>query len=66
MSLRASICLWALFVVPVAVAAPPSPQAESSASIENSVVKIFSTVRYPDVSKPWTKQAPTEITAPES
>jgi S1-C subfamily serine protease len=29
--------------------------------IGNSVVKIFATVRNPDVFKPWTKQAPQEI-----
>jgi hypothetical protein len=29
----------------------------------NSVVKVFSTMRYPDPFKPWTKQAPAEITA---
>jgi hypothetical protein len=52
MSLRVYVCLLALFVVPVAVAAPTPPQKESSASIESSVVKIFSTVRYPDASKP--------------
>src|SRR6201992_4223747 len=33
------------------------------ASIENSVVKVFSTMRYPDSFKPWTKQAPSEATA---
>ena len=31
-------------------------------SIENSVVKIFSTVRYPDPYRPWTKQSPEDIT----
>ena len=36
-------------------AAPP-------AALENSVVKIFSTVRYPDAYRPWNKQAPVEIT----
>ena len=35
-------------------AAPPN--------IENSVVKVFSTMRYPDPFKPWTKQAPAEAT----
>jgi len=30
-------------------------------NIENSVVKVFSTVRHPDPFKPWTKQAPSEI-----
>jgi S1-C subfamily serine protease len=34
-----------------------------AAALENSVVKIFSTMRYPDPFKPWTKQAPTEATA---
>ena len=31
-------------------------------AIENSVVKVFSTVRYPDLFRPWTKQAPNEVT----
>jgi S1-C subfamily serine protease len=31
-------------------------------SIENSVVKIFSTVRYADPYRPWTKQSPEDIT----
>jgi len=31
-------------------------------TIENSVVKIFATVRYPDPYKPWTKQSPEEQT----
>src|SRR5271155_3097071 len=30
-------------------------------SLQNSVVKIFTTTRYPDPLKPWTKQAPSEI-----
>ena len=29
--------------------------------VEDSVVKVFSTLRYPDVYRPWTKQAPREI-----
>jgi len=33
-----------------------------SNAVENSVVKVFSTVRYPDPYRPWTKQAPTEVT----
>src|SRR5271154_6799877 len=32
-------------------------------ALENSVVKIFSTMRYPDPFKPWTKQAPSDATA---
>jgi S1-C subfamily serine protease len=35
---------------------------DASAAIENSVVKVFSTMRYPDPFKPWTKQAPNEVT----
>jgi S1-C subfamily serine protease len=42
-----------------AVSAPPDA---GSPALENSVVKIFSTVRYPDPFKPWTKQAPFEAT----
>ncbi len=36
--------------------------AAGSGAIENSVVKIFSTVRYPDPYQPWTKQSPEDIT----
>jgi len=32
-----------------------------SQQVENAVVKVFATVRHPDLSRPWTKQAPTEI-----
>ena len=32
-------------------------------NIANAVVKVFSTMRYPDPSRPWSKQAPTEATA---
>ena len=46
----------------------PSPDAATntaaagSGTIENSVVKIFSTVRYPDPYQPWTKQPPADVT----
>ena len=33
-----------------------------SGTIENSVVKVFATVRYPDPYKPWTKHSPEEQT----
>ncbi len=33
-----------------------------SRKVENSVVKVFSTLRYPDPYKPWTKQAPKDVT----
>jgi S1-C subfamily serine protease len=31
-------------------------------SVENSVVKVFTTMRHPDVYRPWTKQAPSDAT----
>jgi S1-C subfamily serine protease len=36
--------------------------ATGTGTIENSVVKIFATVRYPDPYKPWSKQSPEEQT----
>src|SRR4051812_22777231 len=44
---------------PPAVPAPTDPK---SLAIENAVVKVFSTMRQPDLYKPWTKQAPQEAT----
>src|ERR1700721_2895285 len=38
-------------------------EADPTAAIENSVVKVFATMRYPDPFKPWTKQAPSDVTA---
>jgi S1-C subfamily serine protease len=45
-----------------ALAVPASEIASeaTSAAIENSVVKVFATMRRPDLFKPWTKQAPGE------
>ena len=48
---------------------PPTPEPTRSTEpaptpapgVENSVVKIFATVRYPDPYKPWSKQSPREI-----
>jgi S1-C subfamily serine protease len=48
-----------------APAAAESRDADSTSkpsTIENSVVKVFSIVRYPDTFKPWTKQEPKDIT----
>ena len=42
-------------------AADAKPEAKSS-TLENTVVKIFSTSRRPDLYRPWTKQAPGEAT----
>ena len=50
---------------------PPKPATETAVPasadtnfdvVANSVVKIFSTARYPDVFKPWTKTAPSSAT----
>ncbi len=46
---------------PAPVAAGPAAKV-APASVENTVVKIFSTSRYPDPYKPWTKQGPREST----
>jgi len=43
-------------------AAPRESSVQPPPSIETSVVKVFSTMRYPDPFKPWTKQAPAEVT----
>src|SRR5271170_622612 len=44
-------------------AAAHAGEAAQPQALENSVVKIFSTMRSPDPFKPWTKQAPSEVTA---
>jgi S1-C subfamily serine protease len=41
----------------------PAADVDRSPAIENSVVKVFATMRYPDPFKPWAKQAPSEVTA---
>ncbi len=40
-----------------------SSAATPSKAVENSVVKIFATLRQPDPTKPWTKKEPSDITA---
>lgn len=35
---------------------------ETTLHVEDSVVKVFSTIRQPDPAKPWTKQSPQEAT----
>ena len=40
----------------------PKPEPPKPGSIENSVVKVFSTMRYPDLYRPWTKQSPSDAT----
>src|ERR1035437_1056989 len=44
-----------------AIAGPVLSAESKSPFAEGSVVKVFATIRYPDLFKPWTKQAPQEI-----
>ena len=50
------LCLAAALATPKIGAGADAP------ALENSVVKVFSTARYPDIYRPWTKQAPVEVT----
>ncbi len=45
-----------------AMAATPASAEASSAQIEAAVVKIFTTARPPDLYRPWSKSAPSELT----
>ncbi len=45
---------------PMPAAAPAAPAVAAPSGVESTVVKIFSTIRYPDPYKPWTKQQPRE------
>ena len=57
-------CLFSVLNFSAAAnAAARASDAEPASAIENSVVKVFATMRYPDPFKPWTKQAPSEVTA---
>jgi S1-C subfamily serine protease len=38
------------------------PAEVEAPDVANAVVKVFSTMRYPDVIRPWTKQQPSEVT----
>src|SRR5437867_8999961 len=40
----------------------PGEHPTPSTAVENSVVKVFSSMRAPDLYRPWAKQAPTEVT----
>ena len=64
MSLASSLCVVrADDPAPAAAAATETDAtAASSPSVENSVVKIFATMRYPDPYRPWTKKPPQEGT----
>jgi S1-C subfamily serine protease len=59
-----SFCLFFSFNAAMAPrAAARAAEVERAPAIEHSVVKVFATMRYPDPFKPWTKQAPSEVTA---
>ena len=58
-------CLAACLLAPCALAAPKAPDEPSAAisrEAENTVVKVFSTIRRPDVARPWSKASPLEAT----
>ena len=72
---QGSLAIWFLLVGFAAMffanqADAQSPTAASAAgsavtstnAVANSVVKVFATLRYSDPYKPWTKQAPAEVT----
>ena len=59
-----SVCLLCSFSPVTAPSAwTRAADVDQAPGIENSVVKVFATMRYPDPFKPWTKQAPSEVTA---
>jgi S1-C subfamily serine protease len=58
---RSLIVALAFTLLAAVVRAAPAA-APTAPDVANSVVKVFSTIRYPDPYKPWTKQAPTEAT----
>ena len=62
--IRLSLCLWGgsgMAIMAQTTNAPAVPVVAAT-GVENSVVKIFSTMRYPDPYKPWTKGSPSEAT----
>src|ERR1700679_2982665 len=63
-SKRLTLAAFCLFCALSGASAPGSTaraaEAAQAPAIENSVVKVFATMRYPDPFKPWTKQAPSE------
>src|SRR6516162_10207817 len=62
---RLVFCSWLLAgALGTAAAAAPKAAAEPSPAIaheaESAVVRVFSTIRRPDVARPWSKAAPIE------
>jgi S1-C subfamily serine protease len=58
-----AVLLAAYFATAALAKAAHAADPAQTPALENSVVKIFSTMRYPDPFKPWAKQAPSEATA---
>lgn len=46
---------------PITTSTVSGPAEGRSSAVENSVVRVFATVRSPDPYKPWSKQAPTDV-----
>ena len=66
LGVSAGLLLAALISTPGAVRAQDTKSDTANPEpagglVENSVVKVFSSVRSPDLPKPWTKQSPREI-----
>ncbi len=60
----ALLCCLAAAAVAQPTASPVAkevPSAAQAPAVENSVVKIFATLRRPDLNRPWTKSSPSEI-----
>ena len=51
-----------LCIIPAAATAQAVDTPSSVNQVENSIVKIFATIRKPDFSQPWTKQSGMEVT----
>ncbi|RJG24171.1 S1C family serine protease [Massilia cavernae] len=64
--LAAALLAAASFTAFAQASAAPAPTTAPAAAIpaklDNSVVKVFSTLRRPDLFKPWTKAAPNDVT----
>ena len=59
---RTLLMIIALALPCAALLAAATPVETNADPVANSVVKVFSTVRYPDLYKPWTKEAPSDAT----
>jgi S1-C subfamily serine protease len=62
-ALPCALILAALVFAPLAKGAQiNTDQSDASSIVEDSIVKVFSTMRFPDIAKPWSKQAPQDAT----